>query len=65
MVEAFYGNAIPGGIGVRNNFLHTPSDSPEDLDAVIIVHGRIVKEAMAACKILEKKSYLFAINSIY
>lgn len=49
LVEAFYGKALPGGIGVRSNYLHSPEDTPEHLDAVIITHGRIVKEAMAAC----------------
>ncbi len=53
--EMFYGNAVPGGIGIRNDFLHSPKDSPEQLDAVIITHGRIVKEAMAASEILKKQ----------
>ena len=48
VVEAFYGNALPCGIGVRNNYLHTPTDSPEELDAVVITHGRVVQEAMKA-----------------
>ncbi len=56
IAEAFYGNATPVGIGVRNNYLHTPSDTPECLDAVIITHGRIAKEALAACDILKDKS---------
>jgi len=56
VTAAFYGNAIPGGIGVRSNYLHTPSDSPEHLDAVIIVHGRIVREAMAACELLKERN---------
>ena len=48
IAEAFYGNAIPGGVAPRTDYLHTPQDSPEDVDAVIITDGRIVKEAMAA-----------------
>lgn len=57
VVQAFYGNAIPGGIGVRNNFLHTPSDSSEQLDSLIITSGRIVKEAMKACEILSEREH--------
>ena len=52
---AFYGGAIPAGIAIRNNYLHAPSDTSEALDAVIITHGRIVKEAMAACQILKEQ----------
>lgn len=55
VVEAFYGNAVPGGIGIRNNYLHSPKDSPEQLDAVIVTHGRIVREALAACALLKEK----------
>lgn len=55
VVEAFYGNALPCGIGVRNNYLHTPSDSPEKLDAVVITHGRIVQEAMKAQTLLAEQ----------
>ena len=53
--SAFYGKAIPAGIGVRNDYLHTPKDSPEEIDAVIITHGRIVKEAMAASTLLRER----------
>ena len=52
VAEAFYGNAIPGGVAPRTDYLHTPQDSPEDVDAVIITDGRIVKEAMAAKQLL-------------
>jgi len=54
--EAFYGNAIPCGIGVRNNYLHHPTDTAEKMDAVIITHGRMVNEAMAACDLLKERS---------
>lgn len=55
VTAAFYGNAIPCGIGVRNNYLHTPQDSPESLSAVVITHGRIVTEAMAAASLLAEQ----------
>ena len=57
VVEAFYGTAIPCGIGVRNNFLHTPSETPEKLDSLIITDGRIVKEAMKACADLKTQGH--------
>ncbi len=55
IAEAFYGNAVPGGIAPRTDYLHTPHDSAEDVDTVIITDGRIVKEAMAAKQILLEK----------
>ena len=55
VVSAFYGNAMPCGIGVRNNFLHSPKDTPEALDGVIVTHGRIVLEAMKACELLREQ----------
>ncbi len=57
VIEAFYGTAVPCGIGVRNNFLHTPSDTPEELDSLIITHGRIVSEAMRAADDLAEKGH--------
>lgn len=51
--QAFYGAATPRGISVRNDYLRKPTDSPEALDLVLVTHGRIVKEAMAAQKELE------------
>ena len=57
VISAFYGNATPCGIGVRNDFLHTPEDSPEQLDSVIVTHGRIVKEAMAASERLRVQGH--------
>lgn len=53
VMEEFYGNADPGGISVRNNYLHQPSDTAGELDAVIVTHGRIVTEALIAADILE------------
>ena len=53
--RAFYGAATPRGVNVRNDFLRKPTDSPEVLDFVLITHGRIVKEAMAAQRELEKR----------
>ena len=58
VVNAFYGNAVPGGIGIRNNYLHTPADSPEQIDALIITHGRIVKEALKAGDFLREKMHV-------
>ncbi len=55
VVKAFYGEALPANIGIRNDFLRTEGDSPEMLDALIITHGRIVREAMAASEILKQK----------
>ncbi|MBQ9132224.1 MAG: 1-deoxy-D-xylulose-5-phosphate synthase, partial [Clostridia bacterium] len=54
--EAFYGNALPCGIGIRNNYLHTPTDTPEGLDAVIVTHGRMAKEALGACRALGEQN---------
>ncbi len=49
--QAFYGDQKPCGIATRKDF----TASPDDLDAVIITHGRIVKEAMEAKKQLAQK----------
>lgn len=57
VVEAFYGNAAPCGVGIRNNYLHTPKDSPEEVDSIVITHGRIVKEAMEACEMLKAQGH--------
>lgn len=61
IVNAFYGNAVPCGIGVRNNYIHHPSDNAEHLDSVLITHGRIVKEAMAAADLLATQSHRMGI----
>ena len=47
---AFYGDGEPCDVGVRANY-----DNPEELDAVLILHGRIVTEAMEACKLLKAR----------
>ena len=57
VASAFYGNALPCGVGVRNDFIHHPSDTSEHLDSVIITHGRIVKEAMAARDLLASRDH--------
>ena len=54
ITQHFYGDATPRGIGVRNDFLRDARDSAEDLDAVLITHGRIVKEALKAQKYLQE-----------
>ena len=46
--ETFYGAEDPVDVGVRKNY-----DDPDALDAVIITHGRIVKEAMKAVELLK------------
>lgn len=46
----FYGNEDPTDIGVRKNY-----GDPDAPDAVIITHGRIVKEAMKAVDLLKEK----------
>ncbi len=56
VVEEFYKNRDPGNVGVRNNFLRTPADTPESLDGVIITHGRIVLEAVKAAELLAGQS---------
>ncbi len=43
---AFYGYGTPRGIAVRPDFDHKKLEAP--LDAVIITHGRIAKEALKA-----------------
>ena len=48
VAERFYGSAPPCRVSVRNDYLNQPTDTPESLDAVIITHGRIVKEAIRA-----------------
>ena len=50
--RAFYGNATPHGIGVRKDYRKR---DVETLDAVVITHGRIVKEAIKAKENLEKQ----------
>lgn len=49
VVSEFYGNADPANVYVRNNF---PAGK-ESLDAVIVTHGRIVEEALAASDLLK------------
>ncbi len=49
--RAFYGDAIPHGIGVRSDFCM----SDKEPDAIVITHGRIVREAMKAKEMLQKQ----------
>ncbi len=46
----FYGDEDPVDIGIRNNY-----KDPSVLDAVIVTHGRIVKEAMKASTLLAEQ----------
>ncbi len=55
IVKSFYGNAASCGIGVRNDFLHAPNDTPEALDGMIITHGRIAAEAIKAKEALAEQ----------
>lgn len=57
VVQAFYANAQPREIAIRNDFLRTASDTPEQLDSVIITHGRIVSEAMRAKALLAEQGH--------
>lgn len=52
VVSEFYGNADPANVHVRNNYPGDESDPKGALDAVIITHGRIVEEALAASDLL-------------
>ncbi len=55
VVSVFYGMIEPKDIGVRNNYRQQGIASAEELDAVIITHGRIVREAMRACDVLNTR----------
>lgn len=57
VVQAFYGNEKPNGIAVRNDFLRTADGSAEQLDSLIITHGRIVTEAMRAKEMLAQQGH--------
>ena len=48
IVQAFYAGVHRANIGIRNDFLRKPTDSPEELDSIIVTHGRIVTEALRA-----------------
>jgi 1-deoxy-D-xylulose-5-phosphate synthase len=52
VVERFYGDDMPTDVGVRADFA---SADAEALDAVIVTHGRIVKEALDAENTLQKQ----------
>ncbi|HBF15755.1 MAG TPA: hypothetical protein DDW30_08815 [Clostridiales bacterium] len=52
VVREFYGNADPANVAVRNNYPVGGPDVRETLDAVIVTHGRIVEEALAATDLL-------------
>ncbi len=54
VTEAFYGNQPPVDIAVRNDFSRR-GISANELDGVIVTHGRIVLEAMKASEILAEK----------
>ncbi len=55
IVSSFYREVEPKDIGVRNNYLQQGIVSVKELEAVIITHGRIVREAMRACDVLNAR----------
>ncbi|MBE6589137.1 MAG: 1-deoxy-D-xylulose-5-phosphate synthase [Ruminococcaceae bacterium] len=61
IVKAFYKDGDVRDVGVRNDFLNTPSDSPEDVDGILITHGRIVKEALFAKEALRERGFSLGI----
>ena len=52
VVRAFYGDADPVNVSVRDNYPVGGPEMRETLDAVIVTHGRIVEEALAATDLL-------------
>ena len=48
VVKEFYHRDAPAGSSVRSNYLHGSPEDAEALDGVIVTHGRIVAEALAA-----------------
>lgn len=54
VVEAFYGKGTPVDISIRNDF-SSRGVLANDLDGVIVTHGRIVLEAMKASELLAEK----------
>lgn len=50
IVEAFYGQATPTDLRARSNYLRAAGDCAEHIDALIITHGRIAKEALIAAE---------------
>ncbi len=52
VVRAFYGDADPVNVAVRDNYPVGGPEMRETLDAVIVTHGRIVEEALAATDLL-------------
>ena len=55
IAAVFYGKEKDREIRVRNNYASQNIGSPDDLDAIVITHGRIVKEALRANKILQAR----------
>ncbi len=61
VIEAFYGKTPIRTVGLRNDYLRTVGATAEDVDAVLITHGRIVSEALKAKKQLEKQGFSLGI----
>ncbi len=54
VVQAFYGGKPPVDIAIRSDFVQ---EDAEELDSVIITHGRIVTEAMRAKTLLAERGH--------
>ncbi|MBQ8432341.1 MAG: 1-deoxy-D-xylulose-5-phosphate synthase [Clostridia bacterium] len=52
VAEAFYGTSPQNDLGLRSNY---PLNQKEDIDAVIVTHGRIVREVMKAATSLKEQ----------
>ncbi len=50
--ERFYGNKVPTDIHVRADY---SEDHAEEIDAVLVTHGRMVEEAMKAQSVLQER----------
>lgn len=61
VVTAFYGNADPANVAVRDNYPLGGVAAREMTDAVIITDGRIVEEALAASDLLAERGIHVAI----
>ena len=54
VLQEFYGDTVPDDVAIRSNFLHL-GISADDLDGVIVTHGRIVCEALRATDLLKEQ----------
>lgn len=61
VVDAFYGKEPMRGIGLRNDYLQAVGATAEDVDAVLVTHGRIVSEALKAKRKLKEQGVMLGI----